>query len=66
MSTPPISAPPPLPQPANDNRRRSKPLRVIMNVPQSQPVQLVEVEVFASLIDDLSTLVANDNPEPEQ
>ena len=66
MSTPPIKAPPGLPKPSNDNRKDSHPLRVVMNIPQSLPIQLVEVEVFASLLDDLRDLAANDNPEPEE
>jgi len=66
MSTPPIKAPPGLPKPSNDNRKDSQPLRVIANIPQSLPIQRVEVEVFASLLDDLLSLVANDNPEPEE
>jgi hypothetical protein len=61
MSTPPIVAPPRLPTPANDNRKSGKPLRAVMRFPPVLPVQRVEVEVFAALLDDLKALVANDN-----
>lgn len=66
MSNPPIKTSQSLPRPSNDNRKPSKSLRVITNIPPSMPVQRVEVEVFASLLDDLQSLVANDNPEPEE
>ncbi len=55
-----------LPTPANDNIGPTKPLRMEVRIPQSLAVQRVEVEVFASLVDDLVALVANDNKEPSK
>lgn len=49
--------------PANDNRR-PRPLRAVVELPKSLPIQLVEIEVFAELLDALPE-AANDN-EAEQ
>lgn len=66
MSTPSKPNDPHLLVPANDNNRPAKTLRVEICFPQVLPIQLAEVEVFASLLDDLMALVANDNQdEPE-
>ena len=54
------------PRPANDNARPRKTLGVQMRFAQNLPIQLVEVEVFAQLLDSLQELVANDNEEPER
>ncbi len=51
------------PVPANDNGTRRKPLGVEVLIPQDLPIQLVEVEVFAELLESLS--IANDNDEGE-
>jgi hypothetical protein len=45
--------------PANDNWRPRQ-LRVVVNVPRMLPIQLVEIEVFAELLDTLPE-AANDN-----
>jgi hypothetical protein len=50
--------------PANDNERRHKPLGVVVEIPPDLPIQLVEVEVFAQLLDALGMVAANDNEEP--
>ncbi|HTP77549.1 MAG TPA: hypothetical protein VMJ73_11295 [Rhizomicrobium sp.] len=66
MSTPSKPTDPHLPIPANDNSRPAKTLRAELRFPEVLPIQIVEVEVFASLLDDLMALVANDNQdEPE-
>lgn len=46
------------PVPANDNKRRHKPLRAVVDIPPNLPIQIVEVEVMAQLLD---ALPANDN-----
>ena len=61
---PPDKSPPGLPIPANDNRRKA-PLRAVVDIAPEIPVQRVEVEVFAALLDDLKLLAANDNQEPD-
>ena len=48
--------------PANDNEATPKPLRAEVRIPQDLPIQLVEIEVFAELLDSLP-LAANDNNE---
>ncbi|HEX3675201.1 MAG TPA: hypothetical protein VHU87_13090 [Rhizomicrobium sp.] len=50
------------PLPANDNERRYKPLGVVVEIPPDLPIQMVEVEVFAQLLDSLP-VAANDNEE---
>jgi len=45
--------------PANDNGKRRNPLRVALLFPQHLPVQTIEVEVIAQLLD--SIVCANDN-----
>jgi len=66
MSTPSKPNDPRLPVPANDNSRPAKTLRAELRFPQLFPIQIVEVEVLASLLDDLMALVANGNEdEPE-
>jgi len=52
-------------RPANDNKRR-KPLGAEVRIPQNLPVQQVEVEVFAQLLDSLTGLAANDNEARDQ
>ena len=54
------------PRPANDNARPRKPLRVQMRIAQNLPIQMVEVEVFAQLLDALRGSAANDNEEPRE
>ena len=51
--------------PANDNGKRNKPLGVEIRISQDLPIQMVEVEVFAELLDSLGS-AANDNEEPPQ
>lgn len=46
---------------ANDNGRR-KSLGVEVRIPQDLPIQLVEIEVFAELLDSLGP-AANDDEE---
>jgi hypothetical protein len=48
-------------RPANDNRRRHKTLGVAVEISPDLPIQMVEVEVFAQLLDSLSLDAANDN-----
>jgi hypothetical protein len=48
-------------QPANDNEPNPRHLRAVMLIPQSLPVQFVEVEVLAELLDAIDDLAANDN-----
>ena len=50
--------------PANDNERQHKPLGVVLDISPDLPIQLVEVEVFAQLLDSLQMVAANDNEEP--
>ena len=57
---------PRLPKPANDNARRDKRLSVVVRIPQDLPIQRIEVEVFAQLLDALEQLAANDNEEPQK
>jgi hypothetical protein len=57
---------PRLPKPANDNARRDNRLSVVLRIPQDLPIQRVEVEVFAQLLDSLEQLAANDNQEPQE
>jgi enamine deaminase RidA (YjgF/YER057c/UK114 family) len=45
--------------PANDNQR-PRPVRAVVNVAKSLPIQLVEIEVFAELLGSLPE-AANDN-----
>ena len=52
-----------LPKPANDNEPQTSPLRSEVLIPADLPITLVEIEVFAVLIDDLTALAANDNEE---
>jgi hypothetical protein len=47
--------------PANDNTPRHKPLGVVIEIPPNLPLQVVEVEVLAQLLDSLPL---NDNEEP--
>jgi len=54
------------PMPANDNNRPHKPLGVVIDIPPDLPIQLVEVEVFAQLLDSLELAAANDNEEPRE
>jgi len=49
--------------PANDNERRHKPLGVVVDISPDLPIQMVEVEVFAQLLDSLNEIAANDNEE---
>ena len=55
-----------LPKPANDYARRDKRLSVVVRIPQDLPIQRVEVEVFAQLLDSLEQLAANDNQESQE
>jgi hypothetical protein len=48
---------------ANDNGQVPKLLGVEILIPQSLPIQLVEVEVFVELLESLGPF-ANDNEEP--
>jgi hypothetical protein len=50
-------------RPANDNVAPRKPLRAVVLIPQSLPIQPIEVEVFAELLDSLGDPPANDNDE---
>ena len=52
--------------PANDNERPHKPLRVVVDIPPDLPIQPVEIEVFAQLLDSLAPVAANDNEEPQE
>ena len=52
-----------LPKPANDNEPQAGTLRSEVLIPADLPVTLVEIEVFAVLIDDLTAFAANDNEE---
>ena len=49
---------------ANDNAPPHKGLRVVVDIPRALPIQLVEVEVIAQLLDSLDDLAVNDNEEP--
>ena len=51
--------------PANDNERPHKPLRVVVEIPPDLPIQPVEIELFAQLLDSLDLTAANDNEEPQ-
>jgi hypothetical protein len=51
---------------ANDNEPPHKGLRVVMEIPRHLPIQLVEIEVMAQLLDSLGDLAANDNEESPQ
>ena len=53
-------------RPANDNDPPHKGLRVITDIPRDLPIQLVEIEVIAQLLDSLGGLAANDNEEQPQ
>ncbi len=55
----------PRPVAANDNGREPKLLGVEILIPQTLPIQMVEIEVFAELLDSLGGLAANDNEEVE-
>ena len=55
----------PLPKPANDVGGTGK-LQVKVLIPKDLPVTIVEIEVFALLLDDLADLAANDNEEPPE
>lgn len=46
--------------PANDNKRRHKPLGAVVDLPPNLPIQSIEIEVIAQLLDGLP---ANDNEE---
>ena len=48
---------------ANDNEPPHKALRVIVEIPPDLPIQLVEIEVMAQLLDALGDIAANDNEE---
>ncbi len=52
--------------PANDNERPHKPLRVVVDIPPDLPIQLVEIEVFAQLLNSLDLVADNDNEEPQE
>jgi len=65
MSAPRSRGPSP-PKPANDNKRPSKGLRVEISIPRNLPIQRVEVEVFAELLDSLVGLAVNDNEVPPE
>jgi len=47
---------------ANDNVPVGDSLRVQVNLPRHLPIQIVEVEVFAELLDGLA-IAANDNED---
>ena len=69
MPRDPVPPPPerviPLPKPANDNGPPRR-LRAKVLIPKDLPITQMEIEVFALLLDDLSSLAANDNEvEPE-
>ena len=49
--------------PANDNDKPHKALRIVVDIPPDLPIQLVEIEVVAQLLDSLVDLAANDNEE---
>lgn len=55
-----------MPPPGNDNERPVRTLRTELRIPRGLPIQQVEVEVFAELLDALEEVVANDNEEPGQ
>jgi len=59
---PPTQAREPLPEPANDNGTARR-IRAKVLIPQDLPVTQTEIEVFALLLDDLTSLAANDNEE---
>lgn len=48
--------------PANDNRRGRRPMRAELRFPPVLPVQWIEVEVFARLLESVA-VAANDNEE---
>lgn len=48
---------------ANDNAKPHKPLGVVVDIPPDLPIQLVEIEVIAQLLDSLCDIAANDNEE---
>jgi len=52
--------------PANDNNRRRKALRAVVEISPDLPVQTVEIEVFAQLLDALEAVAANDNEGPSE
>ena len=51
-----------LPEAANDNGAARKLLARVL-IPRDLPVTQTEIEVFALLLDDLTSLAANDNEE---
>jgi len=51
---------------ANDNEPPHKGLRVVLDLPRDLPIQQVEIEVIAQLLDSLGDLAANDNEELPQ
>jgi len=53
-----------LPPAANDNDPPRKALRAVVKMPPDLPVQIVEVEVIAALLDALIEHAANDNEGP--
>ena len=55
----------PLPEAANDNGLAER-IREEVLIPKDLPITQMEIEVFAVLLDDLASLVANDNEgQPE-
>ncbi len=52
--------------PANDNKRRHKTLRAVVEISPDLPIQTVEIEVFAQLLDALEAVAANDNEGPSE
>jgi hypothetical protein len=52
----------PLPEAANDNSTARK-LRARVLISGQLPITQTEIEVFALLLDDLASLVANDNED---
>ncbi len=62
MSVSPVSERPRrVSRPANDNEPAPTKLRAEVLIPANSPITLVEIEVFAALIEDWSALAANDN-----
>jgi hypothetical protein len=48
---------------ANDNDPPRKSLRAVVEITSDLPVQIVEVEVIAQLLEALGDIAANDNEE---
>ena len=51
---------------ANDNHPPRKSLRAVVEIAPDLPVQIVEVEVIAQLLEALGDTAANDNEERQE